>query len=206
MYNVNFRYFDPHRNEYFFDRSRAAFEAILYYYQSHGKLRRPNNVQLDVFIEEVKFYELGTMVLDKLKIEEGFSGNQKLSLPLPKNKLQRQMWLLFEHPESSQSARVVAIISVMVIIISIIIFCLETLPRFKHYRIYQIGNFTKIVEDDTPSISEPFFIIESLCIVWFCLELVVRLFACPSKTAFLKVNVCSVFLKLSKTIRKPWVG
>lgn len=26
-------FFDPHRNEYFFDRNRNCFDAILYYYQ-----------------------------------------------------------------------------------------------------------------------------------------------------------------------------
>lgn len=45
------------------------------------------------------------------------------------------MWLLFEYPESSQAARVVAIISVFVILLSIVIFCLETLPEFKHYKV-----------------------------------------------------------------------
>ncbi|XP_010004034.1 PREDICTED: potassium voltage-gated channel subfamily A member 1-like, partial [Chaetura pelagica] len=37
------RYFDPLRNEYFFDRNRPSFDAILYYYQSGGRLRRPVN-------------------------------------------------------------------------------------------------------------------------------------------------------------------
>lgn len=31
------RYFDPLRNEYFFDRNRPSFDAILYYYQSGSK-------------------------------------------------------------------------------------------------------------------------------------------------------------------------
>lgn len=52
------RYFDPGRNEYFFDRNRPSFDAILYYYQSRGRLRRPVNVPIDVFTDEVKFYEL----------------------------------------------------------------------------------------------------------------------------------------------------
>lgn len=43
------RYFDPLRNEYFFDRNRPSFDAILYYYQSGGRLRRPVNVTLDIF-------------------------------------------------------------------------------------------------------------------------------------------------------------
>ena len=46
-------YFDALRNEYFFDRNRASFDAILYYYQSAGRLRRPTNVPLDVFLDEV---------------------------------------------------------------------------------------------------------------------------------------------------------
>ena len=44
----------------------------------------------------------------------------------------RSLWVLFEHPESSGGARIIAIISVMVIVVSIIIFCLETLPEFRN--------------------------------------------------------------------------
>ena len=44
------RYFDPLRNEYFFDRNRPSFDAILYYYQSGGRLRRPVNVPLDLLL------------------------------------------------------------------------------------------------------------------------------------------------------------
>ena len=40
------RFFDPLRNEYFFDRNRPSFDAILYYYQSNGRLRRPNHVPI----------------------------------------------------------------------------------------------------------------------------------------------------------------
>ncbi|CAF4212485.1 unnamed protein product, partial [Rotaria sordida] len=46
-------YYDKNRKEYFFDRHRGCFEAILYYYQSHGRLRRPEYIPLDIFIEEV---------------------------------------------------------------------------------------------------------------------------------------------------------
>ena len=33
------RYFDPLRNEYFFDRNRPSFDAILYYYQSGWEVK-----------------------------------------------------------------------------------------------------------------------------------------------------------------------
>ena len=181
-----YRYYDPHTNQYFFDRNRLVFDAILYYYQSGGRLRRPVNVPLDVFVEEVKFFELGETAFNKFREDEGFVKEKEK--PLPENKFKKKIWLLFEYPESSQAARVVAIISVVVIILSILIFCLETLPEFKHYKMINVTqNITRIIEDEVPSITEPFFIIESLCIVWFSVELTVRFFACPSKVTFLKV-------------------
>lgn len=94
------RYFDPVKNEYFFDRNRLCFEAILYYYQSGGKLRRPVNIPLDVFVEEIKFYELGEPTLSKFREDEGFI--KEAEKPMPENETQQNIWLLFEYPESSQ--------------------------------------------------------------------------------------------------------
>lgn len=74
------------------------------------------------------FFNTGEDAFIKLKTDEGF-GQEEEEKPLPKNKLLKKIWLLFEHPESSIYARYVAIISVLVIIISIFIFCMETLPR-----------------------------------------------------------------------------
>ncbi|KAL0280306.1 UNVERIFIED_CONTAM: hypothetical protein PYX00_001639 [Menopon gallinae] len=179
------RYFDPLRNEYFFDRNRPSFDAILYYYQSGGRLRRPVNVPLDVFSEEIKFYELGELATNKFREDEGFIKEEEK--PLPSHEFQRKVWLLFEYPESSQAARVVAIISVFVILLSIVIFCLETLPEFKHYNVFNTTtNGTKIEEDEVPEITDPFFLIETICIVWFSFELLVRFLACPNKLNFFR--------------------
>ncbi|KAA8595760.1 hypothetical protein FQN60_011051, partial [Etheostoma spectabile] len=124
------RYFDPLRNEYFFDRNRPSFDAILYYYQSGGRLKRPVNVPFDIFSEEVKFYELGDEAILKFREDEGFVKEEEK--PLPEDEFKRQIWLLFEYPESSSPARGIAVVSVLVIVISIVIFCLETLPeKFK---------------------------------------------------------------------------
>ncbi|CAG9807415.1 unnamed protein product [Chironomus riparius] len=181
--NRRIRYFDPLRNEYFFDRNRPSFDAILYYYQSGGRLRRPVNVPLDVFSEEITFYELGEQAINKFREDEGFIKEEER--PLPENELQRKVWLLFEHPDSSQAARVVAIISVFVILLSIVIFCLETLPKFKHYKIFSTTiKTTKIEEDEVPDLTDPFFMIETICIVWFTFEFIVRIISCPNKLSF----------------------
>lgn len=187
------RYFDPLRNEYFFDRNRTSFDAILYYYQSGGRLRRPVNVPLDVFSEEIKFYELGEYAINKFREDEGFIKEEER--PLPDNRIQRRLWLLFEYPESSQNARVVAIISVFVILLSIVIFCLETLPEFKHYKVYRAAdNSTVVEEDEVPAVTDPFFLVETICIVWFSFELLMRFAACPNKMVFCRdvMNVIDV--------------
>ena len=126
------RYYDPLRNEYFFDRNRPSFDAVLYYYQSGGRLRRPVNVPLDVFSEEIKFYELGEEAIQKYREDEGFIKEEEK--PLPTNVFQRRVWLLFEYPESSTSARLIAIFSVVVIVRSIVWCWLDTRTDSKKCR------------------------------------------------------------------------
>ncbi|XP_074839759.1 potassium voltage-gated channel subfamily A member 6 [Carettochelys insculpta] len=198
-------FFDPLRNEYFFDRNRPSFDAILYYYQSGGRLRRPVHVPLDVFMEEIRFYQLGEEAIETFREDEGFI--QEEEKPLPQQHFQRQVWLLFEYPESSGPARAIAIVSVLVILISIVIFCLETLPEFRQeskgtqpgfaesahgedqlFLLPEQPNGTPspmhLSPNTSPFFTDPFFLIETLCIIWFSFELLVRFFACPSKPEF----------------------
>jgi len=161
--NKRCRYYDQQRKEYFFNRTRKSFEAILYYYQSGGRLRRPAGVSLGTFNAELKFFQVEKEAIEKYRRVEGFVREKERILP--ERAIQRDVWLLFEHPESSCVARCLAIFSVVVIVISVIIFCLETVPEFR-------------------TSSDYFFIIESICIGWFAVEWLVRLVACPKKLAF----------------------
>ncbi|XP_035632995.1 potassium voltage-gated channel subfamily A member 3-like [Oncorhynchus keta] len=185
------RYFDPLRNEYFFDRNRPSFDAILYYYQSGGRIRRPVNVPIDIFSEEINFYQLGEEAMEKFREDEGFIKEEERILP--NNEFQKQVWLLFEYPESSGPARGIAIISVLVILISIVIFCLETLPEFRDDRepIPLALTVNGTASYHANPFTDPFFVIETLCIIWFSFELLVRFFACPSKSTFSK-NIMNI--------------
>ena len=143
--------------------------------------------------------------------------------PLPSRKLQRQLWLLFEYPESSLWARVIAVISVSVILLSIVSFCLETLPDFQQtIKDFDCTNVTTSLNVTTtitpptsstitttieplvvpsvlqgPNVSQivckrrkltdnPFWLIETFCIIWFSFEVAVRFASCPSKSVFVK--------------------
>ncbi len=79
-------HYNPTRGEYFFDRHRGSFEAILYFYQSHGRLKRPAFVPLDIFLHELKFYEMDEEIMENFWITEGYIKPEEL--PLPKNKFQ----------------------------------------------------------------------------------------------------------------------
>jgi len=179
-------YFDDVRNEYFFDRNRPSFDAILYYYQSGGRLRRPNNVPIDVFSDEIKFYELGDEPYEKFREDEGFVKEEVR--PLPTNRFKRAIWLLFEFPESSLAAKIVAIISVIVILLSVIVFCIETLPELKNFRIFHFNATGMVEEQDNygSKFTDEFFLIETVCIVWFTSELLARFASCPDPVTFFK--------------------
>jgi len=86
-------YYDHAHDEYVFDRNRPSFDAILYYYQSSGRLRRPANVPIDIFIDELDFYEIDADTIEKYRAEEGFLRDKPK--PMPKSSFQRKV--LYTH-------------------------------------------------------------------------------------------------------------
>ncbi|KAI6183406.1 Potassium channel and Ion transport domain containing protein [Aphelenchoides bicaudatus] len=165
------KYFNKTRQEYFFDRHRQSFGAILYIYQSQGHVLRPENVPIFHFLNELKFYEFGPEVMSSFWENEGYQESPEQ--PVPKNKIQRHIWNLFESPESSIVARFIGFFSIFMITLSCIAFILETLPDFEDV------NKSKLY-------SSPFYIIELVCSVWFLIEFTLRFLSSPSKLIFLK--------------------
>ncbi|XP_068672776.1 potassium voltage-gated channel subfamily A member 2-like isoform X2 [Montipora foliosa] len=181
-------YYDSENNEYFFDRNRSSFEAILFFYQSNGKLVRPSGVPFYVFAEEVKFFELGKEHLQRLEIAEGYITDDKPILPT--NLTQRRVWEFFEYPDSSLAARVLALWSVSVILLSTVVFCLETLPVFRCSKDSDgpgcEKNSSSTNDAGAKKDHDVWFVIEILCITWFTFEYVVRLLSAPQKLVFIR--------------------
>ncbi|XP_062612150.1 potassium voltage-gated channel subfamily A member 1-like [Saccostrea cucullata] len=183
------KFWDPRTQEYFFDRHRPSFPAILYFYQSGGRLERPIEVPSDIFLSELQFFELGKNVINSYKKKEGFFMETDEIPEMPEGTFQRRIWELLEYPESSIPARVLAVFSVVLIVTSVATFCVETLPVFNGT---QCVNTTIISENGEaisrlmPNFVHPLFIIESVCIAWFVIELIARFIFCPSKLKFMK--------------------
>ncbi|XP_066277140.1 potassium voltage-gated channel subfamily A member 7-like [Branchiostoma lanceolatum] len=188
-------------DEYFFDRHRPSFEGILFYYQT-GIMKRPRNVPVEIFVMELKFFDMGDNVIkDLLKNEGCYVPEEELE---PQTRIKRIIWDLFEQPETSVCARIVAVLSFLFILISVAETCVETLPQFRttDAELLNISdmltnstepptNITGRSLDETISqlqaaFQNPFFCVETACVVWFTLELGMRFYACPSKVAFAK--------------------
>ncbi|ESO10211.1 hypothetical protein HELRODRAFT_168092 [Helobdella robusta] len=168
------KFYDEERNEIFFDRHRPSFEAIFFYYQFGGLVRRPYQVPNEIFLEELLFYELEEDVIEEYKKSEGYSVDEII---LPNNPTMRYIWNLFEYPETSKTAFAIAVLSVIMTVVSIVLFCIETLPKFSQ---------SHCVEDEAPNFLDPFFVIETTCTLWFTIELAARFLSCPNKLEFWK--------------------
>uniref|UniRef100_A0A7I4Y8U8 BTB domain-containing protein n=1 Tax=Haemonchus contortus TaxID=6289 RepID=A0A7I4Y8U8_HAECO len=177
------RYYMQDTNEYFFDRHRSTFESILYIYQSGGRVKRPESVPIDIFLREMRFFQMGEQLIEEFWIAEGYEKPEEAILP--KNLSQRRLWELMEYPDSSLAARIIAFISVFVIVISIVSFCWETVPSGDVRDTNGTSGVTSPDKDEGRLVWNPFFWLELVCIVWFTIELTLRFISCPSKVTFM---------------------
>ena len=180
---------------YFFDCHRNCFEAILYYYQSNGSLVRPQNIPMETFAREVRFFGISKDVLVDLMRREGYDITDGKN-ELPTNKYQKYIWRLVEDPESSIAARIIAIVSILVIISSILVFCMESMPEChpnfqSKGKSHENGSLAN-TPTTTPlpaagySTLDIMRMIEVGSIAWFTLEYVIRLCSSPDKRRFVK--------------------
>ena len=182
-------YYVVSRNAYFFDRNRQCFEAILHFYQSGGTLIRPPHIPMHSFAEEISFFGLGEDVFLNLQANEGYIAEE---IDLPNDELQRNIWKLFEYPDSSLAAKFLASFSILIITMSIVVFCIETIPRFHiHRRKVETAkgvNTTRSLDDISNDIEyiQPWFSLELGCITWFTVEFLIRFISSPNKWKFIK--------------------
>lgn len=183
------KFWDPDRGEYFFDRHRPSFPAILFFYQSGGRLVRPMEVPTDVFLGEIQFFEMGKSVINSYMKAEGFISESNENHPMPKGAISKKIWEFLEYPETSLGAKIFAGISVAFIVISVVSFCVETLPQYRNVgciNVTTIDSTGKKTEKIVPDFGHPLAVIESVCITWFVLELIFRFIVCPSRIVFVK--------------------
>ncbi|OQV24014.1 Potassium voltage-gated channel protein Shaker [Hypsibius exemplaris] len=176
------QFYNHATNEYFFDRNRFCFDTILEMYQTGEGLCRPQNVPIQTFVRELCFYDLGEDILQQFLDNEGMLKDE---IVVPKNKVQKYIWTLFEQSDCCLAARAIAAVNVVMVLLAIGNFCIQTLPEYQTKDIYV--NNTLTVNVDTygdHTADNPFFVIETFCTTWFTIDLVVRFLASPIKRQF----------------------
>ena len=158
-------YYDKKNGEFYFNRNSKAFEYILVYLQS-GILHKPDNVPENVFIQELQFFGFGNTA--QRIFNEGIGKEKSKQFQDCKTAgFKQYLWQVLEYPDINLFAKIIAIISCFLILLSILILCVETLPQFKTGRNYHLKA------------------VETFCIMWFTVELLVRFLCTEHRLRFL---------------------
>lgn len=136
------------------DRDKDVFDYVLFYYQSDGILAKPEFVSTEKFEEELEFFA----------IKKRRSSAAKH--PSNDHNILEWIWNLLEKPDSSDVANCLGKFNLCVIVVSTIVYCLETIKDVRERREFY------------------FFIIESIFIVWYTMEYLLRLLSAPSRAGF----------------------
>lgn len=185
------KYFNENAGEYFFDRHRGSFAAILYFYQSNGSLIRPDQVPVHVFYKECVFFQLPEEIVETFQIESGVMDEEE-ERPMPVNPICKIIWETMEYPDTSLLAKTLAILSVIIISASLVIFCLETMPVFNPPPpdcLAELNSTSTTTCPEKENYVNPYervwFVMNCAIIGWFTLEYVTRLLVCPNILVFL---------------------
>ncbi|OQV13427.1 Potassium voltage-gated channel protein Shaker [Hypsibius exemplaris] len=178
------RYFSATRGCYVFpDTLPDVFSAVLEYYEGEI-LMRPGRIGLRVYLEQVDLFQLDPQEVENLLIREGirfehFSrGHTHINYQHFKHPYHAQLWDILENPETSVWAKFISALSMGLTVLSVVLFCLETLPELAYLEVEGAGAY---------AISRnPIFILNTICVIYFSLELILRFVVCPDKKMFAK--------------------
>jgi len=171
------QHYDIFRDEYYFNRNQIAFDSILYYYQSGGDIYQPEGLPDIVFERELEFFQL---IDDSIEVasdspEPEITHSQIISQSRGIWKWRSALWGFLDFPKSSMPARVWATANIIIIVISVINLIWESLPKYR----------------DDPDIIT-FFIVDTVCVSYFTLDLVLRILSTPCFKTFVS-NVLNWF-------------
>ena len=194
-------------NEFFFDRHPRSFLAILNFFRT-GRLHIVDEMCVVAFNDDLEYWGVNPLWLENccqnkfLTRKEHIEDEMQKDASLLKKEAdeywgegccarsQQFLWDLFEKPESSLAAKVISWVSVLFVIISTVAMILNTMPEFSG----------PPDEDGKPTDNKVLSMLETICIMWFTLEYILRFAGAPKKWAFLKVELSTKFCEIFHNI------
>ncbi|CAB4018577.1 Potassium voltage-gated channel Shal [Paramuricea clavata] len=182
-------YFDCKREEYFFDRDPDIFPHILNFYRS-GNLHYPPNECAELFESELRFFGIFTedislccaenyeLLKNKTDKYREAKSKQKIMAAARARRLKHingykeKLWFIFEQPGLSTPGLVVWGVTILFILTTVVSLILETVPK----------------EDGTwgSEHREDFNYSETICVVFFTIEYIIKLYSSPNRWTFVK--------------------
>lgn len=182
------RFYNPIRREYYFDRDKAVFNSILFYYQSNGILSKPETVSYEIFSSELKFFQLDGYFEDsedELSAELAETRRRAAeSLPCVRKirRARRNVWRFFEQP-ITPAERTYTKFSLILTVLSMVSLCLETLPTVKQSQL-QIQRENATTEEITVDYDIVWSAVEVVFTIWFSVEFLLRFLCAPKMAKF----------------------
>eukprot|EP00794_Sanderia_malayensis_P012115 gene12116-13366_t len=180
------KYYDEIRGEFVFLRDARCFDAILFYYQSQGILRRPEDVDRKLFEQEVAFFEVSKSNF-KSPIAKPDESNHYRCV------FSQTFWKTLENPFSTKCSILISFVNILFILASVVVYCLATLPQLataKHNTpVKQTSNKLRISK-----YHDLICIIEVFCMGLFTLEYFARLYNTQSRLKFISSTLSVIEL------------
>ena len=163
-------YYCPRSGQYFFQRSKLFFDAILFFYQSNGILSRPYGIPYDLFAEECRFFQLPEQAILKAKPKDFKSiVTNKGETDVNPASLKSTIWNILQNPKTSTSARIFSSFSLFLVTVSVTASCLQSIPSLERHE---------------PFNENPWYILELVLNTFFLLELILCCATTPDRKKF----------------------
>lgn len=162
------KYYIQKENAYFFNRHRLAFEGIIMFYQSFGRVVCPPNVPAEVWQAELRFFEIECEYLKEVDEAKVFVVSRPTEYSSADKNLKARIWHILQNPSSSLGAQILSAVSLLMTVTSVALSCINQGPEtgVRSHR--------------------NMFPLEAACFIWFTLEFLLRLVTCPDKMLLLK--------------------
>ncbi|KAE8631852.1 hypothetical protein XENTR_v10001328 [Xenopus tropicalis] len=184
--------FSVQMNEYFFDRDPVVFYYIFHFYRC-GILWIMDELCPHNFLEEIEYWGLHLKYTQRCchilfeehqdEIMEYIKTERDLQAEVERHDHEKhfegkwlgdfkiKMWNLVENPYSSVQAKIIAVLSSIFVLISIVAMCLSTVDE---------------LQDTSVNGKAYMEYVETVCVIFFTVEYIMRLFSTPDVKRFLR--------------------
>lgn len=183
-------YYNPRKKQYCFNCDREAFDAILYYYQSSGKLIKPKDVNEDIFLAELEFFQI-----DPYNVAELEYGSSKFRVPKKKqgNQEEGRLELGFGKIYTFYDI-LLSWPCGLIVVLYILILCVSSagryqmiLPRSCNRVLTNTSLQTRRKTTQSLDANDHgLVVLHYICSVWFLLEFILRLLTSELKVKYIR--------------------